>query len=334
MASYKNFIQENTAPMGVKRIGIYNEQGNRTGYVLLGNLMKEKGQKLYSFGALSDVHVQYETGVSDFQKALGYLNNTEDVEFTCICGDLTSNGTDSELTTYKDLVNGYSPNTPVYAVFGNHDTYQGLHNTTEAYTGFPLCYTVTRGNDVFIMVGISSGEEGTIFANGQLQWLYEQLEANRNKRCFLFEHVPPVECSGDVLGIYPYTKLRNSTEALVFKSLLKHYHNVVFFHGHTHMKFYLQEYGDIANYDKIFGCHTVHIPSLAVPRDTNNSGGYTNVYAASEGYVVDVYDKGIHLRGRDFVKEEFIPIASYWIDTTLIEIEAKTYKDSTGTITT
>ena len=62
MVSYKNLILENTAPVGVKRIGIYNEQGNRTGYVLLDGLMKEKGKKSYSFGALSDVHIQYETG--------------------------------------------------------------------------------------------------------------------------------------------------------------------------------------------------------------------------------------------------------------------------------
>ena len=28
-----------------------------------------------------------------------------------------------------------------------------------------------------------------------------------------------------------------------------------------------------------------------------------------------VYPDGIHLRGRDFVKGEFLPIASYWLGT-------------------
>ena len=59
-----------------------------------------------------------------------------------------------------------------------------------------------------------------------------------------------------------------------------------------------------------------------------------DIYADSEGYVVDVYKDGIHLRGRDFVKGEFLPIASYWLDTTLQTVEAGSYKDGTGTIVT
>lgn len=58
----------------------------------------------------------------------------------------------------------------------------------------------------------------------------------------------------------------------------------------------------------------------------------TTIYADSEGYIVDVYEDGIYLRGRDFVKGEFIPIASYWLDTTIKEIEANTFVDETGTI--
>jgi hypothetical protein len=77
----------------------------------------------------------------------------------------------------------------------------------------------------------------------------------------------------------------------------------------------------------------VHIPSLCVPRDIID-GTLTNIYAESEGYVVDVYDDGIHLRGRDFVKGEFLPIASYWLDTTLQTIPEGTYTDTTGTINT
>ena len=89
----------------------------------------------------------------------------------------------------------------------------------------------------------------------------------------------------------------------------------------------------MANYDQYYGIHSVHIPSLAVPREFENSE-YVQMLSESEGYVVDVYENGIHLRGRDFVKGEFIPIASYWLDTTLQTIPAGTYTDSTGTIET
>ena len=136
------------------------------------------------------------------------------------------------------------------------------------------------------------------------------------------------------MGIYAYD-IWGGTEATVFESLMMHYPNVVLFHGHSHLKFYLQYGSDKANYDNSWGCHSVHVPSLAVPRDGDASGASsrTEVYADSEGYVVDVYANGIHLRGRDFVRGEFLPIASYWLDTTLQEVPAGTYTDATGTIT-
>lgn len=335
MLEYRKFNSHNVAPLNTRRIGIYDSNGNRVGQIPLGSLTPPtQGQKQYSFGALADVHIVYDTAESDFQKALTYLNNDADVAFTCICGDLTDKGTADQLSKYKAVVDGYSPNTPVYAIAGNHEAYATQPTLLEQYTGEPLYYSFERGNDVFIMVGIVSGTEGSLFASGELQWLYETLEANRNKRCFLFQHVPPIEGCGDVLALYPYTKLTSNTESVAFKNLLKHYKNVLFFHGHTHMKYRLQEYGEFANYDDVFGCHSIHIPSLSVPRDdANEDGTYETVYADSEGYVVDVYENGIHLRGRDFVKGEFLPIASYWLDTTLQTIPAGTYTDSTGTIT-
>lgn len=328
MAQYDKLIPENTATTAARRIGIYNRKGNRVGFIPLGNLKLPGGLKQYSFGALADIHLQYDTGMEDFQRAMAYLNGTGQVSFTCIAGDLVVNGTETELQQYKAAVEQYSPDTPVYAAAGNHEYY--AEKSREYFienVGNPLYYSFRHGNDIFIMAGVIGGNEGSLFADGELQWLYETLEENRNKRCFLFQHIPPEEGCGDILNLYPYTKLRSEKESLCFKSLLRHYKNVVFFHGHTHTKFHFQEYGNPANYDRLFGCHSVHIPSLAVPRDDHSYD-----YAGSEGYVVDVYETGIHLRGRDFVKEEFLPIASYWLDTAVREVEAGTYVDETGTI--
>ena len=63
-----------------------------------------------------------------------------------------------------------------------------------------------------------------------------------------------------------------------------------------------------------------------------------NIYAESEGYIVDVYENCIILNGRDFIDNDKdghgLGIATYKIDTTLQTIEANTFRDSTGTITT
>ena len=339
MAKYTHFIRQNVAPSTAKNITVYNPKGKQVGTITLGSLTEpQRGEKQCSFGALSDVHYQYDTAPEDFHRALTYLNEQEDVAFTCICGDLTSGGTAAELTAYKKAVDTYSPNTPVYAMMGNHDVRAGLMDSIQDYTGHPNYFSITNGNDVFIFVGNVADWTTDVLSTEELQWLYETLEANRNRRCFLFEHIRPTEGCGNAMGLYQRSGITDwgGTCGTVFESLLSHYHNVVFFHGHSHLKFYLQEHDELANYDNLRGCHSIHIPSLAVPRDSDWAvdPSITDVYSDSEGYVVDVYENGIHLRGRDFIKEEFLPIASYWLDTTIREVEAGTYVDSTGTIDT
>lgn len=333
MAKYKDFIPENVALPNTRRIGIYDSNGNRVGFIPLGSLTPPTiSRKKYSFGALSDVHIVYETAASDFQKALTYLNDDVDVAFACICGDLTDNGTAEQLAQYKAVVDAYTPVFSIYPSGGNHENYSMQPTLLEQYTGKPLYYSFEHENDVFIMCGCYSWSNDGIFTAEYLQWVYETLESNRNKRCFIFEHVFPWGDSGNPGGHYSFDMF-SGTKGSVFQSLLRHYKNTVFFHGHSHTKFELQAVDKKANYSDALGYRSVHIPSLAVPRDIVNNA-LSNIYADSEGYVVDVYADGIHLRGRDFVKGEFLPIASYWLDTTLQTIPANTYTDSTGTIKT
>lgn len=337
MAKYDKFIPENKAPQNDDLIYVYNN-GIKIGKIKVGNMkMPPIGEKLYSFGALSDIHLQYSTAQEDFQRALTYLNNTEDVEFTCICGDLTDNGEIADFQEYVEYVNTYSEDTPVYEVTGNHDvqTTQASFDFLKPYTGHNLYYSFTQGDDVFIMFGMTAwlGVTGETFSQESLQWLYETLEDNRNKRCIVFQHVLRFDGSGKPYSLAMTGDLLNCTSGKVFVSLMEHYKNVIWFHGHSHMKYDCQEDCSYANYDNFFGCKSIHIPSLSVPRDYVN-GEYAYMYAKSEGYVVDVYRNHIVLRGRDFVVEKFLPIATYCLDTTTINIPANTFTDSTGTIMT
>lgn len=339
MAEYEKFIPQNTAPRNCSQIYVYKGK-TVVGKIKAGNLkMPMLGNKLYSFGALSDVHITYDTAQEDFQRALSYFNEKEDVSFTCVCGDLTSSGTDSEIQMYADYVNTYSPDTPVYEVTGNHDAHNKVmsFDSMRAYTGHSLYYSFTKGDDVFIMFGMTQANLNenvdTPFSVESLQWLYETLEANRNKRCFVFQHCLRFDGSGKPYSKNPTGNLLNNTQGSVFLSLMEHYKNVIWFHGHSHMKFQCQEDCTYANYDNMFGCKSVHIPSLAVPREYTNDA-YVAMYSESEGYVVDVYENHIVLRGRDFVKQKFLPIATYCIESSIQDIEAHTYTDTTNTITT
>ena len=92
-------------------------------------------------------------------------------------------------------------------------------------------------------------------------------------------------------------------------------------------------YLHLANYDNKYGMHSVHIPSLVAPRTGNIDGtGRTELYDKSEGYVIDVYENYIVVRGRDFVNDDYIPLGTYLLNTELVEIKAKTFIDSTGLI--
>ena len=349
MYKYTHFINENIAPVGAKKIGVYDANGQKVNSIPLGRLTSPNATKLYSFCALSDVHITYDTANEDFQRALTYAN--ANCDFTCIAGDLIDNGwIESQLATYKSIVNTYSPMKPVYAITGNHENYSGTcQNYLQDYTGQPLYYSFTKGDDVFIMVGHYGAYAGdgigwlsTDFVSvEELQWLYETLEANRNKRCFVFHHVFPSEHQvGNPNNFYTSVlpwKTSDGSIGQAFINLLKHYKNTILFHGHSHSRFELQEEDKMANYSAENGYRSVHIPSLAVPRDIVN-GTRTDVYAESEGYIVDVYDNYIILNGRDFIDNDadghILPIATYKIDTTLQTVEANTFTDSTGVIQT
>lgn len=351
MYKYTHFIPENTAPAGAQKIGVYDSAGSKVCNLALGRLKPPSASKLYSFCALADVHITYDTASEDFQRALTYAE--ANCDFTCVAGDLTDNGgVESQLATYKSIVDTYSPTKPVYAITGNHEHYDGYSDAyLETYTGQPLYYSFAQGDDVFIMVGHWGSYRGDgigwrsdeFVSVEELQWLYETLEANRNKRCFVFSHVLPHEHGvGNPSNLYNSALIWKTTDGGVgqaFISLLQHYKNTIFFHGHSHTMFWLQELDKKANYSDANGYRSVHIPSLAVPRDLTADGtALEKIYAESEGYIVDVYHDCIVLNGRDFVDNNedghILPIATYKIDTTLQTVEAGTFTDSTGIITT
>lgn len=338
MAKFQDLISQNAAPKQALRIGVYTPSGLRLGSFPLGHLaLPEVGDKLYSFGALSDVHISYSSAWADLAQALQFLQDTEHVAFTCICGDLTVYNETVEWKKYAACVGIYSADTPVYPISGNHDCYgSGITDAIfEAYTGLPTFYTFEQDQDVFIMLSQiawpSESNNVEPYAASAIQHLYEALEENRNRRCFVFQHNFPWGGSGDPMELYPSNALFGS-QGQAIQALMAHYPNAIWFHGHSHQKFQVQSQHPKANYDFDLGCHSIHIPSLSVPVDVIN-GVRTEDVSGSQGYVVDVYAGHIVLRGRDFAAGKELPIANYCLQTPLHAVEAGTFSDRSGLIT-
>lgn len=347
---YEHFIPQNTALAGARRIGVYDSKGNRVGGAGLQGLALPTTQpKQYGFMCLADCHIKGADdtldATVDFVRAMKYAEADSGIDFTTICGDVVDTYNAWLIEERYPQLRNANTTKPVYAVSGNHESGNLTVPLSDAHVqagfGHPLFYSFARGNDVFIMLGQSGWAQAPVFADGELQFLYDTLETNRNKRCFVFYH--NLNCvEGDSGQPFPtfYTSgplYANGDVSPVqwecFLSLLRHYKNAIWFHGHSHSMFHLQEMCATNTYSEECGYKSVHIPSLAYPTDCVN-GVRTSMHDESQGYVVDVYPDGIHLRGRDFVKGEFLPIGSYWIDTTLQNVSAGTYTDSTGLLTT
>ena len=307
--SYDDLIAENCAPVEATSIAVYNASNEKVGDIALGGLKTNLGTKLYGFGALADIHIGSENSVSKTNAALSYLAEKENVDFVCIPGDLTEKASTEQLTELKSIIDAHSSNTPIYVSTGNHDGLEYIDDIS-IYTNNPLYYSFTKGNDVFIMIGNIGNGEDSLFEGGALGWLYETLEANKNKRCFVFQHVRPDEGCGNANGLYA-NDVWGGINATIFENIMGTYPNAIFFHGHSHLQFALQSIDDMANYDNLRNSHSVHIPSVTKPR------GFDGQYdtSMSEGYAIDVYENGIILRGIDLVNQMHLPIAQYHLDT-------------------
>lgn len=340
-----DFNSFNCAPPGVRNVIIEGDNG-RVGRIPLPVTMQApQSPKRYSFLALSDVHLTRAVGADaevDFIRAMRYANES-DAAFTCICGDTVDDG--RSLSRFAELKAAHAAK-PVYAITGNHDVHIYPNDASaevvpllKTHYGEELYYDITYGDDVFLMLGEYGWKQNAPFADGELQWLYERLEENRNRRCFVFFHVFNQD-EGDsgqpTDGFYNHDiyalSEQNAAQKEVFLSLLRHYKNTIWFHGHSHAEFALQSVNKTTVVSDACGYRSVHIPSLSKPKVLRSDGIGEPDESGSQGYVVDVHEDGLVLRGRDFANGCFLPIATYRIDTPLVTVAAKSYTDATGTI--
>ena len=354
---YRHFIPQNAAPKGAKNIGVYKGE-EKICTIPLGTLTPKEGTPLYFFGLLSDIHLFDNIYVAwqpnpKFDNALTYFENQECV-FCVVTGDLTQTGFYAEKTidgvttqvldtaqmqVYKNICDKHT--IPVYELAGNHESYYGkpiIENMAlwEEYTGkSTLFYTVEQENDLLILIG--QPRDSWVMRDEDLQLLYETLENNRNRRCFVFVHSYIEDDSGDPLDIPANSifQMWGTTKTNVFISLLKHYKNTVLFHGHSHTKYQSQMYDVKANYTEINGFKSVHVSSCGIPRTINpETGTMQGDDSASQGYTVNVYADCIVLNGWNLIDNEYIPLGVFKIETPLVNIEAGTFTDRTGTIVT
>lgn len=268
------------------------------------------GNKLYTFGVTSDIHLRpdnYGQGIDDFNRTIPLLQNLG-AEFVGISGDLGYYGNTNELELYKSALDTLAT-VPFHVVRGNHDK-PFSDADWQTYTGFAPNHEFVYNGDVFLFVSLDyvNNTTGTVdvgYAVG-LAWLKERLARYKGARIFVFIHFPPTGYSGLADGQY-YGWSSASTEDEAFVKAINQTKNVVVFTGHTHYRLNVQETYDNMNIYRFNASNTalVHVPSNSRPRDASG----TTVEQYSEGYIVEVYEQGLVIRGIDFVSGQ--PMLDY-----------------------
>lgn len=323
--SYRDLINENSAPLNATKIGVYNANGEKVGKIEIPSTLKPLfGEKLYSFGVISDIHLNTSTADSDLRSALTYFNQIENVAFTCITGDISDGGTEVQLSSFKTIVDEVSPSVRVYATNGNHEIYNSSFSDElwERYVDNPRDYVFTYQNDVFVFLGLhSSGSSNNAFTSAQQEWLENILSIYSSSRIFLFTHcfINGTD-NGNYNNVYTVNILtKTNTYGKWLLDLMKQYKNVCLFTGHSHLKFTTQSFTDkITICNEVDGVETgylIHIPSITCPRYIREDGSSISekIAGESEGVIIDVYQNGIAYRGRDFIRQKFIPIGQYFL---------------------
>ena len=259
---------------------------------------------LYSFGVLSDVHVDagsdgnfydHNHATNDYRKAIKFLED-EGAEFIAYGGDMATGDPGVSEQDYRKVLeilkNSHIPN---YMISGNHDYGYFFKALIESRK----YYTVEKGNDLFIFVnaqdrGVTGGVDREI-----IDAVRAIIENNPNKRLFLFFHyfirnhgsgdgaTDVKYYTGDTLG----DNYEDYPLSLEWANLIINTPNLIFCHGHSHFRFQCVNVYEYNNYYHADGeCHSVHIPSCAVPRTMSaDSTTVTNWAAGSEGYMVEVF---------------------------------------------
>lgn len=354
-------IQEFTAiPEGAETVLAYKLGALAGSMDIPENKIADFGKKIYSFGALSDVHFnRYNGSLSGddacvtFPNALNFFEAL-DVSIVGISGDISANGERDAFEKYNSITSDFD--FPVYTCTGNHDvsTYYDLNNwqelmNTGAYgdvkaagvedvadNGLDFVYAPADADgDVFIFLSQYKWDYGEahsrILEDRQLDWLEIQLEKHKDETVYLFFHTflnHPDENENPHMGEgnlennvgrhydLPFTE--GCADEVRFEAMMDKYENVVYFNGHSHWAYDMQEFNpnlNIANYGGEFAT-MVHVSSVSSPRRTTANVNDTSEHymRSSEGMYVEVYEDKIVFTACEFLKGKFLSYATYCVE--------------------
>lgn len=247
-----------------------------------------------SVAVISDVHVETNNAktINNLRGVLNGIKAAQDIDATVFTGDNVMNGQALENAFFYTAVRAVMPTETNYVITGNHDLGNGEGDYSKFRDSFILCNNLFLGNKIdelyyyrvvngCYMIFLSSEDlcvGDYVISDKQMEWLEGVLEEAKaaNAPILVFNHHP----------IY----LIRDRDYRSLAWLLQKYDNLVYFHGHYHNEL------DAENFSEWHGVKCVNLP-----RSTESTE-----FEPGDGVIVEVYENEIIVKGRDFIKGEWI----------------------------
>ncbi len=247
-----------------------------------------------SFAVVSDIHVETNNDktINNLNGVLNGIKAGQNIDATVFTGDNVMNGQLLENVFFYTAVKGVLHDETNFVITGNHDLGNGEGDYDKFRSYFLLSNNLFLGNNISelyyyrvvngcYVICLSSEAlcvGDYVISDKQMEWLENVLEEAKaaNAPILVFNHHP----------IY----LIRDRDYRELALLLQKYDNLLYLHGHYHNDL------DAENFYEWHGVDCINLP-----RATENTE-----FEPGDGVVVEVYDNEIIVKGRDFIKGEWI----------------------------
>ena len=337
------FTDSMVIPNGATRLLVYSQITN-TGLLsdeyisidLPSDSDMDEETPINTFFIISDIHIGKSGSAENFKKMLNeaILLNPNGASIF-IVGDMADNGTESQFAEMMSLhaqvmeqAGKDGSKYPLFLTLGNHD-YPSMTGTFLSYATLPdgthptdTSYDFWLNGYHYIFLGsdTNSGLHADL-SEETLAWLDGKLNECRDtsRPTFVFLHQPMYNTVAGSLPGEGWHGVKNE-EAL--RTVLSKYPEVMFFNGHTHWT--MDSIGNIFEGTKDLPIHIFNCASVSYLWSGYNKTTGENLNG-SQGYYIEMYDGKVLVRGRDFIKGEWISSAQYSVELSKSEGDGHSY---------
>ena len=259
-----------------------------------------------SMSVVSDVHIE-KLNPTSFQYFYDILKNIKagkDIDAVAYLGDNVMTAHFLENVFFYNAVKQVNPSDNQFVITGNHDLGNGAVSYSASYNDFiannklylgnnidkTYYYKIVNGCYVIALASEDEAAQGFHMSDAQIEWMKGILEEAKaaNAPIIVLCHFPIYEIAGEDSN-------GNPRDYRDLAWILNKYDKVLYLYGHRHNELKPN------NFQNWHGVNIINLPRVTEYFD----------YEPGDGVVIEVYNDHFLVKGRDFVKGEWVDGLEY-----------------------